>query len=199
MTSAAISFVVPTLHTPRLRLTPFNPAADRAAYFALLADPEVVKYLDLDPFTHIEEADDLLAVIGQRVATGDTFYWAMRPRSTESDSLLGGCNLTIDRSRRRAEIGYYIARPWWGQGLGKETVRAVIDFGFREQGLNRIEALAYAENLASHALLRSLGFQQEGLMREHAWEHGRYWDDAIFGLLRREWEPGFLARNAGGA
>ncbi|MGL4647830.1 MAG: GNAT family N-acetyltransferase [Caldilineaceae bacterium] len=197
MPPALPTYAMPTLTTTRLRLTSLWPETDRDAYFHMLADAEVVRYLDLDPMTTVSEADELLESLAQRIATGDNFHWAMRPRSPDGNGLIGSCNLTIDRGRRRAELGYYLARPWWGQGLGKEAAQAVVDFGFLEQGLNRIEAIAYAENLGSHALLRSVGFQQEGVLREHAWEHGRYWDDMMFGLLRREWEPGYLARSVG--
>ncbi len=184
------TLLVPTLHTSRLRLTPFDAQADRALLFPIVADPEVMRFLEVEPLRELTDVDALLADYAQRVATGDKYVWAVRPAAAAQGeaALLGACTFELDRSRRRAEVGYYLARRWWGQGLGKEAVRAVVDFGFGAQGLNRIEALAYAENSGSLALLRALGFRQEGYLREHAWEKGRYWDDVIFALLRREWE-----------
>lgn len=182
--------LVPTLHTSRLRLTPFDAQADRALLFPIVADPEVMRFLEVEPLRELTDVDALLADYEQRVATGDKYVWAIRlARAAQGeDALLGACTFELDRNRRRAEVGYYLARRCWGQGFGKEAVRAIIDFGFGTQALNRIEALAYAENSGSLALLRALGFQQEGYLREHAWEKGRYWDDVIFALLRREWE-----------
>lgn len=181
---------VPTLTTPRLRLTPLDAVDDLEAYFHLVADPEVALYIGIEPLTALAEADKLLAGFARAVANGSEFHWGVRPLDPADNTLLGSVNLQWNRPRRRAETGYYFARRYWGQGYGKEALAAVLDFGFGALGLNRIEAMVYPENVASSALLRSLGFQQEAYLREHAWEKGRYWDDLIFGLLRREWEAG---------
>src|SRR5256885_9265819 len=54
-----------------------------------------------------------------------------------------------------------LARPYWGQGLMTEAVRAMIQFGFEHMGLNRIEAEVMPENIASIRFLSKLGFEEE--------------------------------------
>jgi ribosomal-protein-alanine N-acetyltransferase len=167
----------------RLMLTPFS-AQDRDATFAILSDARVATFLGYEPLTDSEQAAALIAGVIDESAAGNAYHWALRLR--DDGTLIGSCNLYCDRNRRRGEVGIYLGRPWWGQGYAREALREVLAFGFESQGLNRIEALIYTENVASRALVRSLGFTEEGILREHAWEHGRYWDDVIVSLLARE-------------
>ncbi|MDQ0660970.1 RimJ/RimL family protein N-acetyltransferase [Paenibacillus sp. W2I17] len=67
-----------------------------------------------------------------------------------------------------------------------EVARAVLHFGFTSMQLNKIEARVEPENEASIRLLHKLDFQQEGVLRQHEFEKGRYIDLAVFSKLRSE-------------
>ena len=69
----------------------------------------------------------------------------------------------------------------------REALSALLRFGFEQMHLNRIEASVGSDNIASIALLHSLGFQHEGIQREQYFEEGAFHDLALFGLLRGEW------------
>ncbi|WP_242069728.1 GNAT family N-acetyltransferase [Paenibacillus dendritiformis] len=69
-----------------------------------------------------------------------------------------------------------------------EAARRVLSFGFRDMGVNRIEAKVDPENIASERLLLRLGFQKEGVMRQQEFEKGRYVDIAVFSMLKCEYE-----------
>lgn len=171
----------PVLQSSRLSLTALN-AGDRDGLLAILGDESVTRYLGCEPLQDLEEAADLIREYERRRQAGDELRWAIRVRGEER--LAGMCVLHEPYSpRRRAELGYMLAPDRWGQGFAAEAVEAVISYGFSVLGLNRIEALTFAENSASRALLRKLGFAEEGIMRQHAWEKGRYWDDVIHALL----------------
>lgn len=88
-----------------------------------------------------------------------------RPRRTyglwaailiDEDRYIGSCGLIGNRSRPR--LAYYIARPFWGQGLATEAAGAFIDAGFSRLGLMRILADVETGNLASDRILQKLGF-----------------------------------------
>ena len=175
----------PTLETARLRLTAMTPA-DARDLFGLLSDPEVTRYMGMTPLGDPREAADLLRVFGERAAAGVELRWAIRRRS--AGQMIGVCTLDEPYSaRRRAELGYVVARSHWRQGIALEAARAVLAHAFGPLGLNRVEALVYAEHTASRALLARLGFTQEGVLRQHAWEKGRYWDDVVYALLGQEY------------
>ena len=87
----------------------------------------------------------------------------------------------------RAEIGYALARKYWGQGLMTEAVRAMLDYGFNLLRLNRIEARCDVENIASWRVMEKAGMKFEGVLRQNIFLHGRPRDARMYGILREEW------------
>ena len=113
---------------------------------------------------------------------GAALYWAMHERA--DNGFIGCCDLSdIDRWHRRAEVGFMIARPWWGGGYAFEAMRAVINEAATALGLQRLTARAHVGNDRSERLLRRLGFQDEGLLRGYIQRVGERRDCRIFGLL----------------
>jgi len=68
-----------------------------------------------------------------------------------------------------------------------EALRHVINFGFTEMNLNRIQALVFPDNIASLELLKKIGFKQEGLLKEYAFFRGEFKDLIIVSLLKDEY------------
>jgi ribosomal-protein-alanine N-acetyltransferase len=66
----------------------------------------------------------------------------------------------------------------------KEAMSAILEFGFKEMDLNRVEALVTDGNERSLSLLKSLGFKVEGLLEEYEWARGKFQDQWICSLLR---------------
>jgi [ribosomal protein S5]-alanine N-acetyltransferase len=108
-------------------------------------------------------------------------------RRDEPDKLLGTVSLRRYARDRRAELGYWLAVPVWGQGIATEAVRALVDFGFRELVLARIYAQVIAGNRASTRVLEKLGMVEEGTHRQHVRKGHRLHDIVLYGLLRSEW------------
>lgn len=92
-----------------------------------------------------------------------------------------------DRARSM-ELAYHLDPDFHGEGYGSEAAELVVEYGFADLNLERIEASAGAFNDASRGLLESLGFQREGARRDAAYYRGDYHDMLIYGLLREEWE-----------
>ena len=90
------------------------------------------------------------------------------------------------RAEKRAEIGVWLKREYWGKGCGTDAVRLACRFGFGSMRLHRILAKVVSGNDSSAAMLRKLGFRQEGTLRKEA-RVGRAWSDVwVYGLLRGE-------------
>lgn len=88
----------------------------------------------------------------------------------------------------QAEMGYDLAKEHWGNGIMTEAMEAVIDFGFEEMGLNRIEVYVMPRNKRSVRLMKRLGFTREGLLRQRYFdEFGNFADDILFSMLRSDW------------
>ena len=87
-----------------------------------------------------------------------------------------------------AELSFYIGRPSSRRkGYTTRALRLLIRWGFQSMRLDRIWAEAYDFNAPSHAVLRSLGFVEEGRLRSHVWKNGQRCDSLMFGLLKEEW------------
>src|SRR5690606_32351323 len=93
-----------------------------------------------------------------------------------------------NRTDNRVSIGFDLARAYWRRGIMREAVCSMLNFGFRNMGLHRIEADASIYNNGSIGLLKSLDFEQEGIQRDQYYEDGNYHDLVMFALLEDDWE-----------
>ena len=173
----------PTLETANLSLRALRPA-DARALFAVFADEEVTRYYDLYPFNDIDEAVDLIDFFAESFELERGIRWAITRKS--DDLLLGTCGYVWLRPFR-GEIGYELGRAHWRQGIMREALTAIINFGYTVLGLNRIEALVMVANDASAGLLYSLGFREEGTLRQHDFFKDAFHDMRCFALLKNDW------------
>lgn len=96
----------------------------------------------------------------------------------------------VDWKWRKVEsLSYWIDPDWWNRGLATEASWHLCDRGFEELGMRRIASQALDRNASSSAVLRKLGFIEEGLERQAVCVNGRCMDMVLFGLLRAELVP----------
>jgi ribosomal-protein-alanine N-acetyltransferase len=178
----------PELATERLRLRAPLPR-DAAALLGILGDPEVTRYHNMPTLTTPDEAQAAIERLQQRYAARDTIRWAIE--LVEHGEMIGTAGLLrFDFAERRAEVGYEIARRWWGRGLTPEAVAAVIRYGFSVLGLHRIEAGVLPGNDASVRVLEKLGFLEEGTRRDYLHVKGHFHSFRWFSLLETDEFPG---------
>lgn len=113
--------------------------------------------------------------------------WAI---ADDRDACLGHVGLyEIDSRVRKAEFAIMLGeRSAWGQGIGKAVSAWVVDFGFLQLNLNRVELDVLATNPRAKALYDGLGFELEGTRRAAQYKDGEYIDVYSMALLRRDWE-----------
>jgi RimJ/RimL family protein N-acetyltransferase len=87
-----------------------------------------------------------------------------------------------------AELGYLIAPDAWGNGYATDASRRLVRYAFEDRRLNKVKANAYETNPASQRVLEKVGFEQEGLFRNHAYVRGEYVDVHRYGLLADDLE-----------
>ena len=89
---------------------------------------------------------------------------------------------------RRAELGYSLhLESDMGKGYMTEAVQRLVTYGFQDMNLNRIEACIASYNIASKRIVSRLGFQYEGLLRQHYNKHGVLEDSEIYALLKADY------------
>ncbi|MGT2753577.1 GNAT family N-acetyltransferase [Streptococcus ovis] len=104
------------------------------------------------------------------------------------DRLMGTVSFAKEIKPDILEIGYVLHPDLWGQGLMPEAAGSLVDFGFTELELHKIEIAVYDHNSQSQRVAEKLGFQLEARLRKRKKIDGYYRDKLIFGLLREEWE-----------
>jgi len=158
-------------------------AQDLYNYFST---EEVTRYYDLDRFTDLNQAEDLILRWDERYEAGEGIRWGIARK--EDNRLIGSCGYhNWAKEHEKAEIGYELAPHYWSQGRMSEALGAVIAYGFREMKLHRIEAYYDPGNLASKQSLMKAGFKVEGLLRESFFEKGKFVDAEICSLLAEEY------------
>jgi RimJ/RimL family protein N-acetyltransferase len=144
--------------TPRLLLRPGFPE-DAPALATAIADEAVVKHLALAPWPYgLRDAEAFLASPRDPVLPSLLIF----ERTDRSPRLLGACGLAR-RSSGSVELGYWIARPFWGQGFATEACSALIEIA-RALGLRQLEGSHFIDNPASARVLEKLGFRSTGLI-----------------------------------
>jgi ribosomal-protein-alanine N-acetyltransferase len=175
--------VIPVLRTDRLVLRPLTPA-DAPALLVFRSDPIEQEHND-PPLRSLADARALVEGLAADHHVHGARHWGLVLRGGDDVVGLFGYN-HWSRPHARASVGYDLSRRLWGRGLASEAMVAVLDHGFGEMGLNRVEAHTNAENTASVRMLRGLGFWREGTFHEHFFENGAFHDVALFVLLRRD-------------
>jgi ribosomal-protein-alanine N-acetyltransferase len=174
----------PLLTTERLTLRELR-ISDGPDVLVFRSDPVVQKYND-PVLNNVGEVEALIEELLAEYNAQEGICWAVTLTGRDRALGLFGFHY-LDKYHRRAEVGYDLARAYWGRGIASEALRAIIRFGFERMNLNCIYAGTIADNYESVRLLERLGFQREGTMREHSWEDdGTFHDSAIYGLMRRE-------------
>lgn len=105
-----------------------------------------------------------------------------------ADNAVGTVGLNgVDTGNDTAELGYWVDPEHHRKGYGSDAANRIIEYGFQQLGLHRIEARVFEFNEASQALLESVGFVEEGVHRDAEFIDGEYQDVHWYGLLEEEW------------
>ena len=177
---------VETLETERLLLKKLTPELF-SQLFENYSETEAIKLLGLS--THEEYLKEKMKAEGG-YKTYDRTILAFLIILKETNETIGRCgyhNWYLDH--HKAEIGYHLHQDKHKRkGYMTEAVTKILDYGFNELSLNRIEANVAPDNLASVTLIKNFGFSQEGHLRQHYVVGEETMDSLIFSLLKEEYK-----------
>lgn len=142
------------------------------------------------PYPYTEsDAKDYISGVLSADKTG-TFAFAV----TVDDKVVGsiGAFRQGNIHSRTAEMGYYIAEPYWGKGLGASAVKQVCDYVFSSTDILRIFAEPFAYNIGSCRILEKNGFQYEGTLRSNAVKNGVVIDMKMYAIIKSDCERRLL-------
>lgn len=116
----------------------------------------------------------------------EAFVFAIIDKSTNR---FAGCiGIHPTRAHNRAEVGYWIGKPFWGHGLATEALRLIIKFGFEDLQLNRIAAGHFPYNPASGRVMQKANMRHEGVLRGALFHREQYKDEVRYAILREDYD-----------
>ena len=176
----------PTIETERLRLRPYT-LEDALELQRLIGERDVVATMLHVPHPYEDGmAEEWIGKHQERFDKGKAIDFAIVDGS--KGFLIGGIGITnINKEFENAEIGYWIALPYWGNGYCTEAAQAVLKHGFKVLGLHRIYAPHFTRNPASGRVMQKIGMKYEGTLRHNIKKWGQFEDIAYYGILRSEY------------
>jgi ribosomal-protein-alanine N-acetyltransferase len=173
------------IETERLFLRAYDP---KTAHYVLknLPDDEIKKYYGLESFEEVEKEKKKLKR-GIKTFNKSFLYFYLIKKG--DNKVIGWCGYhTWYTEHDRAELGYVLNHDKYkNKGFLTEAIKPIIDYGFNQMNLSRIEAMVGPKNVPSLKILKKLNFVQEGFLREHYKINNVMEDSLIFSLLKKEY------------
>ncbi len=184
LTISAVFADHPELSTARTRLRRVR-WEDADALFAYGSDPEVSRFVGWDTYQSLSDAEAYISTTLEKYEREHLADWGIEHRR---DRIFIGTVgfLWWETNEAAAEIGYVMAKPYWGKGIMTEVVQEVMRFGWDVMGLNRIQAHTEVENVGSQRVLEKCGMRYEGRLRERVHSVDGFVDLLVYAALRRD-------------
>lgn len=157
---------------------------DKAHIYQGLSDPRVTKHYAVH-FPTLEATQEQMDWYADLKKHGTGLWWGIFDKATEEFCGAGGYN-GLDKTHRKAEIGFWLLPAFWGQGIMPEVMPKIIQMGFEDLGLNRIEGFVEHSNTKCKSALAKIDFQLEGTMRQCEFKNGQYIDVDIYAKIREK-------------
>ena len=155
--------------------------SDAKRFVKWLYDPRVNKFMSGRPVSMQEELRWIRGLKKKK----DNKAFAI---DTGDGTHIGSINLLLKPHDKKAVLGVMIGdKRYWNKGYGTDALKTIIRYGFIRLRLHRISLEVYEYNPRAIRVYRRLGFRIEGRGREARRYKGKFYDDIVMGLLRREW------------
>jgi RimJ/RimL family protein N-acetyltransferase len=159
--------------------------SDAPVLHQLLATEEVARFISPPPTT-VEGFERFIAWTHNERAAGRYICFAVVPDGMSTATGIFQLR-ELDPGFGTAEWGFVIGQPFWGTGIFTAGARLTIDFAFDVVGAHRLEARAALVNGRGNGALAKIGAVKEGVLRRSFFRDGRYFDQALWSIVREEW------------
>jgi ribosomal-protein-alanine N-acetyltransferase len=172
----------PVLETDRLVLRKIE-STDREALYKIFSSDKIMEHYGMFPYKDMSEVDILISNFSKAFEEQKSIRWAIELK--EKRIVIGTCGFhNWNKKHLRAEVGYELNENYWRKGYIFEAITKLLEYAFYDLNINRVEALVYPENVASHLSLEKLGFQKEGLLKEYCIFRDKKQDLIMYSLLK---------------
>lgn len=156
-----------------------NEDIDRLVKFA--NNYNIAKNL-MDVFPHPYSVENGKAFIEMTAKNSPPNILAIEINGEASGAI--GVHPQQDIYRKNAEIGYWLAEPYWGKGIISKAIIQMVDYGFKNWNIDRIYARPFGHNIASKKALEKAGFILEARLEKTIFKNGEFMDELIYAIRR---------------
>ncbi|PCL91573.1 GNAT family N-acetyltransferase [Paenibacillus lautus] len=172
----------PVLETERTRLRKIS-YSDQDDMYSYCRFPMVSRYTVWDTHQSLDDTKAFIEFVLNRYDTQKVGPWGIEHK--QAKKLIGSCSfVSWDNRNKRAELGYVLSNEYWNQGYMSEVIRRILEFGFNELGLVRIEARCHLDNIGSARVMEKTGMRFEGVLRRHIWAKGAFQDVKLYSIIK---------------
>lgn len=162
-------------------------AGDLSAIHAINSLPEVDYYNTLGIPENLESTRKLVSDIIESQEATERIRYVFAILEAKGQTLIGLCGLVIGKPKyQNAELWYKLHPDYWNRGYATEATLGLLNFGFSELKLHRIEAGCATENIASIRVLEKSGFLKEGRTRKLLPIRGAWFDNFGYAILEED-------------
>lgn len=178
------SIPVLTTASGRYILRPFT-LDDAPLVHEYLSDPRIAQWtLNIAHPYPAGAAEGWISSHGPSAEAGTDITWAIA--TPENNRVIGAIGMMLTPRHSRAEIGYWLATPFWGQGVMTEAAQTVVTYGLETLGLHRIQATCLPHNVGSYRVMEKSGMTFEGILRDYYLRRGEFTDSAMYAIVSRD-------------
>ena len=173
----------PTIKTERLLLRQFVDS-DLEYVYKGLSDPEIIKYYGVS-YQTLEDTKAQMKFFADLEKEETGIWWAICSLDNNIFYGAGGLN-SLNKEHKKAEIGFWLLKDYWEQGIMTEAMPLICRYGFEKLGLHRIEGLVETDNLNCKNAMKKLYFNHEGTMKDCEIKNGNFISLDIYAKLNGE-------------
>ncbi|TMU83635.1 GNAT family N-acetyltransferase [Bacillus sp. BHET2] len=174
------------LETKHLTLRKIN-RQDIEDIFYYGSNPNVSKRVSWETHKSKEDTERFIDAVLEGYSQNNKALWGMELKST--GKIIGTIDfVTINHKHNNAELGYVLSEDYWGNGLTTEATQKIVEVGFTELGLVRIQARCFVENIGSQRVMEKVGMSFEGLIRKGMFAKGEYQDLKLYSIFAEEFQ-----------
>ncbi|MBB4806742.1 RimJ/RimL family protein N-acetyltransferase [Chryseobacterium defluvii] len=152
--------------------------------------PFVVEYLQEKAFSELtsnipypytkDDAEFWLRISQEAFEKRSGYTFAIR---NKEGNIIGAIGLH-DRGDDKAELGYWMGKPFWNNGYVTEAANAIVNFGFKVLNFNKIYATHFLHNPSSGRIMQKIGMEKEAILKQHIKKNEEYFDVPLYSIFR---------------
>ena len=178
------------IETNRLILRKFEITDSENMFKNWGSDSNVTKYLSWQTHKDIKDSEEIINLWISNYEDNSVYNWVIELK--EIKEVIANISVVkLENTNKSCEIGYCIGSKYWNKGITTEAFQNLIDYLFKEVGINRICAKHDIENIASGEVMKKCKMSYEGALREVQFRNNRFCSLAVYSILKSEWPNTF--------